>query len=199
MGILFVLSAPSGAGKTSLIKKVVSQDSSLELSVSYTTRDPRSNEVHGKDYYFVDDQEFESMRLKDEFLEYATVFENSYGTSKAVVSSLLAEKDVLLEIDWQGALQVKSYFDEVVWVFILPPSFRELADRLHNRRTNSESDLNLRLDQVVSDIEYAKQSDYVIVNEDLDCACGEFLSIVNSERLKSARQIKVIDDIIKSK
>ena len=197
MGILFVISAPSGAGKTSLLKHVVAKDNDASLSISYTTRTPRIGEVDGLDYNFVSYDVFLDMKNNGDFLESAEVFGNMYGTAKSYVDSQLLASDVLLELDWQGALSIKKIYPQAVWVFILPPSIEVLASRLSSRNTNTTSDINSRLAQAKLDMKYAYNADYVLVNRDFEQACSELLSVLHAERLRIARQKLAIDAIIK--
>ncbi len=196
MGTLFVASAPSGAGKTSLLKEVLVQDSLVNLSVSYTTRSPRDSEVDGVDYHFVSKEQFSAMIAAHDFLEHAVVFGNYYGTSKSKVEEQLAVGDVLLELDWQGALSIKRLFGESVWLFVLPPSISVLAERLAGRGTNTRDDIEARLMQAKSDMEYAHQADYVIINQDFSFACNDLLMILHAERLRSSRQKTIVCGII---
>lgn len=196
MGILFIVSAPSGAGKTSILKEVLAKVDNAELSISYTTRAARSVEVDGVDYHFLSKAAFSEMIDGNDLLEYAEVFGNCYGTSKAAIKSQLQHSDVFLEIDWQGAMAIKELHPEAVWVFILPPSMSELSKRLMARNTNAKSDIESRLAQAIDDMEYAKRSDYTIFNKDFDIACSELISIIKSERLRSTRQQQLICDII---
>jgi len=196
LGILFVISAPSGAGKTSILKSVLAADSGLELSISHTTRARRSGEVDGVDYNFVTKEHFQQMIKDQDFIEYAEVFGNYYGTAKSAVAEQLASKDLLLELDWQGALSIKALYPDAVWVFILPPTVAELEARLVARSTNSSADIALRLAQAKADMAYASQSDYIVVNTEFAVACSELLAIIQAERLRSSRQKHVIDGII---
>lgn len=196
MGILFVISAPSGAGKTSLLKQVVAKDNDASLSISYTTRAPRVGEVNGLDYNFVSYDEFLDMQKNGGFLESAEVFGNMYGTAKSYVDSQLAASDVLLELDWQGALNIKTIYPHAVWVFVLPPSIEVLASRLSSRNTNTKDDMDSRLAQAKLDMKYAYDADYVLVNRDFEQACSELLAVLHAERLRISRQKAAIDAII---
>lgn len=168
---LFVLAAPSGAGKTTLVKALVARNPELRFSISYTTRPKRHNEVDGADYLFIDRDEFNRLRQAGEMLEWAEVFDNLYATSRSQVEKLLAEDhNVLLEIDWQGARQVRRSMPECVSVFILPPSLRELERRLRDRRTDAPEVIERRLRDAVSDIGHWTEFDHVIINDDLDAA-----------------------------
>lgn len=178
---LFVIAAPSGAGKTTLVKALVERNPDLRFSVSYTTRKPRETERPGHDYFFVGKDEFERLRSQGEMLESAEVFDNFYGTSRSQVERLLDEgHDVLLEIDWQGARQVRQSMPECVSIFILPPSRDELERRLRGRRTDSEAVIARRLRDALGDMSHWDEFDYVIINDDLDSAIGELVAILGN-------------------
>jgi guanylate kinase len=178
-GSLFVIAAPSGAGKTSLVKAVVDRDPSLRVSVSHTTRKQRPSEAPGEHYHFVGVEEFKRLRDAGEFLEHAQVFDNFYGTGRAQVEALRsAGHDVILEIDWQGARQVRAAQPDCKTVFILPPSRRELEVRLRNRKTDSEEVIARRLRDSISDMSHYAEFDSVIVNEDFERAVGELLDVL---------------------
>ena len=179
---LFVLAAPSGAGKTTLVKRLVERRPDLRFSISYTTRRQRSTETHGVDYFFVDLDEFERLERSGELLESAQVFDNRYGTSRSQVKAHLdAGHDVILEIDWQGARQVRRSMPDSISVFILPPSRRELERRLRGRRTDSEQVIRRRLRDALSDMSHWDEFDYCIVNDDLDRAVTELEAILDGE------------------
>jgi guanylate kinase len=187
-GTLLVLSAPSGAGKTTLVKALLARDPSLRFSVSYTTRAPRPGETDGKDYCFVDRARFQQMMSQGEFLEHAEVFGNRYGTSRAQVESLRSNgHDVLLEIDWQGARQIRTNAPDCRTVFILPPSVGELERRLRSRATDSEEVIRRRLGQALDDIAHWAEFDFVVVNEVLVEAVEGLIAILrgNSAALAS--------------
>ncbi len=178
-GNLLVISAPSGAGKTTLVRRLMDRQPSLHFSISHTTREQRRGETHGHDYFFVDPDEFETIRAQGGFLEHAEVFGNHYGTSREQVEQLLANgRDVLLEIDWQGAQQVRQNLPECVSIFILPPSLDELEARLRGRSTDSEQVIRRRLGEAIGDISHWREFDYVIVNDDLDEAVEKLLAVV---------------------
>ncbi len=188
-GILLVLSAPSGAGKTTLVKALLARDPSLRFSISYTTRPPRPGETDGKDYCFVDRDRFRQMVAAAEFLEHAEVFGNFYGTSRAQVEDLLAGgHDVLLEIDWQGARQIRANAPDCRTVFIMPPSVTELERRLRTRATDSEDVIRRRLGQALDDMGHWAEFDFVVVNEVLQEAVDGLIDILQgkSSRLASS-------------
>ena len=185
-GRLIVLAAPSGAGKTTLVHKLLAREPELEFSISYTTRPKRETELEGEDYFFVSEQEFEAMRARDAFLEFAEVFDNWYGTSQEYIQSLLDRgRSVLLEIDWQGAAQVRSHRPDAVLVFIMPPSRDELERRLRGRRTDSDEVIHRRLHQALSDMAHWSEFDYVIINDDLGAAAAELADIVKNGRAEN--------------
>ncbi len=176
---LFVLAAPSGAGKTTLVHALTRNHPELRFSISYTTRPQRRNEANGVDYLFVDVDEFERLRAADALLESATVFDNYYGTSREQVDRHLADgHNVILEIDWQGARQVRESMPECRSVFILPPSRQELERRLRDRRTDSEEVINRRLRDALSDMSHWDEFDFVIINDDLDRAVADLEAII---------------------
>jgi len=181
-GKLFVISAPSGAGKTTLVKRIVAARPDLKFSISYTTRQARPGEKNSVDYFFLDRDEFERMRNDGAFLEHAEVFGNFYGTGRQQVSDLCAAgQDVLLEIDWQGARQVMANDPNCTSIFILPPSTGELEQRLRGRATDSEEVIQRRLGEAVADISHWTEFDHAVINEDLDLAATELLAILAGE------------------
>jgi guanylate kinase len=178
-GKLFVIAAPSGAGKTTLVKALVKRNPDLKFSVSYTTRQQRSTEQDGRDYFFVDREEFFRLRDDGELLESAEVFDNFYGTSRRQVEEhLRAGRHVIVEIDWQGARQLRASMPECATIFILPPSRRELERRLRDRRTDSDAVIERRLRDALSDMSHWDEFDYCVVNEDLDRAVLEVEAIL---------------------
>jgi len=178
-GSLFVIAAPSGAGKTSLVKALLDRDPSLRVSISHTTRKPRAHEVSGQHYYFIDKTEFERLVAAGEFLEHAQVFDNFYGTGRAQVEALRnAGHDVILEIDWQGAQQVRKAQPDCRSIFILPPSRAELEARLRNRKTDSEQVIERRLRDAVADMSHFSEFDRVVVNDDFETAVANLLVIL---------------------
>ncbi|ODU36549.1 MAG: guanylate kinase [Thiobacillus sp. SCN 63-374] len=190
-GVLYIVSAPSGAGKTSLVKALLKTDPAIRLSVSYTTRSPRPGETDGRDYHFVNRERFEIMLAAGEFLEHAEVYGNYYGTSKGSISrDLNAGHDVLLEIDWQGAEQVRQHFPQSASIFILPPSFNALRTRLAGRGQDSDEVIERRLAAAAHDVAHAEAFDYIIVNDDFDHALQDLVAITRSIRLEAARQLK---------
>jgi guanylate kinase len=175
---LFVIAAPSGAGKTTLVKAMVERNPDLKFSISYTTRKKRVTEIEGKDYFFVSEAEFEDLKNKGELLESALVFDNHYGTSRSQVEEHLNNGDhVILEIDWQGAQQVRQSKAECITIFILPPSREELERRLRDRKTDSDSVVERRLEDALGDMSHWQEFDYVIINDDLDLAVTELESV----------------------
>jgi guanylate kinase len=181
-GRLIVLAAPSGAGKTTLVHKLLEREARLKFSISYTTRPKREKEVHGEDYFFVSEGKFRAMRDHDAFLESAEVFDHWYGTSEAYVQSLIDDgRSVLLEIDWQGAQQVRERRPDAVCVFIMPPSRDELERRLRGRKTDAEEVIVRRLRDALSDMTHWNEFDYVVINDNLDKAADELAAIVSSE------------------
>lgn len=188
-GVLFVVSAPSGAGKTSLLKALVPTDPRLRVSVSHTTRTPRPGEQDGTHYHFVERGRFEAMAAAGEFLEHARVFDNLYGTSeRSVRERLVAGFDVVLEIDWQGARQVRARFPEAVSVFIVPPSVEALRERLSGRGQDSAEIIDRRMRDARSELSHFGEYDYLVVNDDFDQALADLRSIVGAERLRLPRQ-----------
>ncbi len=189
-GMLYIVSAPSGAGKTSLVKALLKADPAIRLSVSYTTRAPRAGETDGRDYHFVSRERFEVMLAEGEFLEHAEVYGNFYGTSKGSISrDLNAGHDLLLEIDWQGAEQVRQHFPQSTSIFILPPSFNALRTRLAGRGQDGDEVIERRLAAAAHDVAHAEAFDYIIVNDDFDHALLDLVAITRSVRLEAARQL----------
>ena len=188
-GVLFVVSAPSGAGKTSLLRALIPTDARLRLSVSHTTRGARPGEQDGTHYHFVDRVRFEAMVAAGEFLEHARVFDNLYGTAERSVRDVLgANFDVVLEIDWQGARQVRARFPEAVSVFIVPPSVEALRQRLSGRGQDSAEIIDRRMRDARSELSHFGEYDYLVVNDEFDEALADLRAIVGAERLRLARQ-----------
>ncbi len=187
-GSLFIVSAPSGAGKTTICKKILSTVDNLEASVSYTTRQPRSGEEDGIDYVFVSERKFRRMIERDEFVEWAEVHGNLYGTSRKRLERIISSgRDVLLDIDTQGAMKLRKTYANGVFIFILPPSMTELRSRLEKRMSNTPEDRERRLRRAGAEIREYKQYDYVIVNDLLKRSLGKFLAIIEAERQRSTR------------
>jgi len=186
---MFIVSAPSGAGKTSLVRRAVAEVADLAVSISHTTRQPRPGEVNGEHYHFTDRAGFEAMIDDDRFLEYAEVFGNFYGTSvDAAQRCLGAGQDVILEIDWQGAKQVRKKLDDVVSIFILPPSRATLIERLRGRGQDSEAVIERRTREAVTEMKQYHHSDYLIVNDEFELALAELKSVIVAHRVTKARQ-----------
>jgi guanylate kinase len=188
-GLLFIVAAPSGAGKTSMVRALLKNDPSIRLSISYTTRPPRPGEVDGKDYHFVSKDAFLDMAGRGEFLESAEVYGNHYGTSQPwIAGEIAAGRDLLLEIDWQGAAQVKRHFPDAVSIFILPPSLTALRNRLNNRGQDNQEVIEKRMAAACDDISHAGEFDYIIVNDDFDQALLDLTAVVKASRLVTSRQ-----------
>ncbi|MDO6824030.1 guanylate kinase [Marinobacter sp. 1_MG-2023] len=188
-GTLFVISAPSGAGKTSLVAEMLHADQKLGVSVSHTTRPMREGEKDGINYHFVNRDQFEAMIARGDFLEHADVFGNYYGTSQVWVRQMLAQgSDVILEIDWQGAGQVRRLVPECVSIFIVPPSSEVLRDRLVGRGTDASEVVELRLQEAREECRHVAEFDYLVVNDEFHHALGDLLAIVRSQRLKIVAQ-----------
>jgi guanylate kinase len=189
-GRLYVIAAPSGAGKTSLVKALMEREPRIQFSVSYTTREPRQNEIPGRDYHFVTPERFQSMVANGEFLEHAKVFDNSYGTAVHTVQEALTNgEQLLLEIDWQGARQVRARLPEALTIFILPPSRQALEQRLRGRSTDSDQVIQRRLQDAANDLGHWHEFDYVVVNDQFDQALNDLQAIVENRggHLKSDR------------
>ena len=198
-GMMIVLSSPSGAGKTSLSRKLLEKNKNLFLSISFTTRPPRPLEVNESDYFFVDEKKFIDMLNKDEFLEHAKVFDFYYGTpKKPVMNALKSGKDILFDIDWQGTQQLmNSVQDDLVKIFVLPPSAKELEKRLLKRNQDTDETVKNRMSKASDEISHYAEYDYIIINEDFDESLEKINSILIAEGLKRTRQNK-IQDVIKS-
>ena len=181
-GRLVVISAPSGAGKTSLVRALLERDRNSRFSTSFTTRQPRPGEQDGRDYFFVSEAEFETMVARGEFLEHAKVFDNLYGTQRAQVEALMDQgRDVLLEIDWQGARQIRASMPDCMAIFILPPSAAELERRLRGRSTDSDETIRRRLRDARDDMSHWDEFDYAVINEDFATAAAELAGILAGE------------------
>jgi guanylate kinase len=188
-GNLFVVAAPSGAGKSSLVKALMELDSHIHPSVSHTTRGPRGQEKHGREYYFVSDAEFDALIAQNAFFEWAHVHGKRYGTSRMAIESKLASgEDVILEIDFQGAYQIKKLFAEAVLIFILPPSLDELRARIERRGEDTSDSIDLRMQNARDEIKQASNFDFVIINEIFERALFDLKAIVHAQRLKFIAQ-----------
>lgn len=188
-GNLFVVAAPSGAGKSSLVKALMEVDAHVQPSVSHTTRAPRGQEKHGREYFFASDAEFDAMVLGGAFLEWAQVHGRRYGTSRKMIEDRISQgADVVLEIDYQGAIQVKRIFANAVLVFILPPSWEELRARLERRGEDSPENIEMRLHNAAQEMAQVHQFDFVIINEAFDRALFDLKAIVHAQRLKFSAQ-----------
>ena len=195
-GKLIVISAPSGTGKTTVVKKLLQQSTNLEASVSFTTRKMRENEKEGLDYFFVSEKTFANMIQNNDFLEHATVFGNFYGTEKKSVSENLNEGvNVILEIDWQGALQIKSSMPSCVMIFLIPPSKEVLLSRLKNRGTDSDQEIAYRFNQAVLDLEQSDKFDHVLVNDQLERVVTEIALCIEGKANKINQSKKVAESL----
>jgi len=196
-GKLFILSAPSGTGKTSLTKSLLRKNINLWLSISYTSRLMRPSEVEGHDYFFVERKIFEQMLGNEEFIESAEIYGNLYGTSQNWINEAInSGKDILLEIDGQGARQVRKIFSDVVSIFILPPSLEVLEDRLKNRNQDSKEVIAKRMAAAKEEISHVSEYDYVIINDNIDIALRDLVSVVQSERLRASAQLARYHDLV---
>lgn len=188
-GNLFVIAAPSGAGKSSLVKALLELDSHVQLSVSHTTRAPRGQEKHGREYFFASEPEFDAMVQADAFVEWAHVHNHRYGTSKKAIEDRMAQgADVILEIDFQGAIQIKRMFSNAISIFILPPSWDELRARLERRGEDSPEVIELRLKNAAVEVAQVQKFDFVIINELFERALFDLKAVVHSQRLKFSAQ-----------
>ena len=198
-GNLYVVAAPSGAGKSSLVKALMELDAGVEHSVSHTTRAPRGQEFHGREYFFVNDEDFDNMIKANAFLEWAHVHGNRYGTSRATIEERIAKGlDVILEIDFQGAIQIKKIFKNAVLIFILPPSWDELKSRLQRRGEDSPDVIEVRLENAAQEMAQAHEFDFVIINQLFDKAVFDLKAIVHAQRLKYASQRRSRADIFQA-
>ena len=194
-GLMLALSSPSGAGKTSICKNIISSDDNLEISISFTTRDKRPKEVEGLDYFFISEEKFNKMNEKNELLEYAKVFGNYYGTPKENVINLLNNgTDVLFDIDWQGVNQLSQLMkNDLVRIFIMPPGIKELEKRLLIRGEDSNDTIKKRMNESINELSHWNEYDYVVINKNLEQATDDVRSIRRAERLKRKRRIGLLD------
>ena len=198
-GNLFVVAAPSGAGKSSLVKALMELDAGVQPSVSHTTRAPRGQEFDGREYFFIDDAQFDAMVADNAFLEWAHVHGNRYGTSKSTIEERISQGlDVVLEIDFQGAVQIKRLFANAVLVFILPPSWEELRSRLLRRGEDTAEVIEIRLANAATEMAQAHEFDFVIINQLFDKALFDLKAIVHAQRLKYASQRRIRSDIFQA-
>lgn len=198
-GNLYVVAAPSGTGKSSLVKALLEVDSRMELSVSHTTRAPRGQEVHGREYYFVSNEEFDRMVAANAFVEWANVHSNRYGTSrKAIEDKIAAGADIVLEIDYQGAIQIKEQFANAVLIFILPPSWEELRSRLMRRAEDADDVIELRLRNAAEEVAHVDKFDFVIINEMFERALFDLKAIAHAQRLKVVAQRRARADTFRA-
>jgi guanylate kinase len=198
-GNLFIVAAPSGAGKTSLVKELLAADEGIQLSISYTTRPPRPGEINGLHYHFVSRENFGQMLERGDFLESAEVYGNFYGTSQPwIEASRKTGKDILLEIDWQGAAQVRRLIPEAIGIFVLPPSLEALRQRLTGRGQDAEEVIRRRIAAAREDISHVGEFDYVIINDDFNTALQDLLAVVRAQRLKTGVQLERHGDLIAS-
>ena len=187
-GLIIVISAPSGAGKTSLCKRLLQTSPLFYYSVSFTTRPPRKNEIEGVDYYFVSREEFQKMIERGEFVEWAEVHGHMYGTSaKLIDEAIKAKKEVVLEVDVKGGTEIKRRYPDSVLIFLLPPSWEELEKRLRNRMTESDKEIKQRLVRAKKEVEYAPYYDYLVINDDINKALEKLLAIIEAERCRMKR------------
>ena len=198
MANLFIIAAPSGCGKTSLVKALIEKVDNLCVSVSHTTRAARPGEDHGKNYFFVSKEAFNEISNSDGFIESAQVFDNYYGSAKQTVKDLLEQgQDVILEIDWQGAQQVKQSFTDAIGIFILPPSISALEERLTDRGQDDQSIIDRRMQDAVSEMQHFDEFDYLVINDDFNIALNDLTHIIYTQRLSLAQQTQQHQDLLK--
>ncbi len=198
MANLFIVSAPSGCGKTSLVKALLEKTTDVSVSISHTTRPARPGEIEGENYFFVAVDEFEKIDQENGFIESAQVFDNYYGSSKQSVKNLLGSgSDVILEIDWQGARAVKKNFHHAISIFILPPSQAALRERLTARGQDKQSIINKRMSDAVSEMQHFAEFDYLVINDNFDVALNDLLTIIYSQRLVLAQQLNKHQTLLK--
>ncbi|MDC9715262.1 MAG: guanylate kinase [Gammaproteobacteria bacterium] len=199
MANLFIIAAPSGCGKTSLVKALIKKTDNLCVSVSHTTRTARSGEEHGKNYFFVSKDEFNQIKNNDGFIESAQVFDNHYGSAKQTVKDLLAkDQDVILEIDWQGARQVEKSFPNIISIFIIPPSVDALRERLTDRGQDDALIIERRMQDAVSEMQHYDEFDYLVINDSFDVALNDLSAIVHSQRLNIGQQSNKHQNLLKT-
>ncbi len=198
-GLKLILSGPSGSGKGTIVKELIKDDQFI-VSISATTRKPREGEEHGTHYFFKSKEDFEEMIAQKALLEYACFCDNYYGTPKAFIDQAVEEgKDVILEIEVQGALQVKKVYPDAIFIFIMPPTFEELKSRLIGRGTETEEVINQRLQRAIQELELYKEYDYIVVNDDLDVAVQEVIAIAQAEKARSHRYKNYIEEMLSHK
>lgn len=196
-GTLFIFAAPSGAGKTSLVKAISEQIDNADVSISHTTRQPRRDEKDGVAYHFIDETEFKNLINQNQFLEYAKVFDHYYGTSRNWVEQQLAlNRNIILEIDWQGAQQVKSQLRHSVSIFILPPNYHTLRDRLVGRQNDDQETIERRMSAAREEMSHYKEFDYIVINDDFEQAVAELKAIITATNLGRCRQSEFYDNFI---
>ena len=196
-GLLFIISAPSGAGKTTLVRRLLDSLTGITVSVSHTTRPQRQGETDGVDYFFIDEERFQGMVEDGRFLEHATVFDYNYGTARETVEQQLGSGcDVILEIDWQGARQVRACMPDTINIFIAPPSYEALVERLHSRSREDDATIARRLEEAVDEMSHYQEYDYVIVNEDLERAHAELVTVAKAARLRVECRRPALDAFI---
>ncbi|HLB41567.1 MAG TPA: guanylate kinase [Gammaproteobacteria bacterium] len=198
-GNLYVIAAPSGTGKTTLVTALAESSTKITVSISHTTRPKRPNEMHGINYYFIDTNEFEKMIGEHQFLEHAVIFDHYYGTSKLMVEETLAQGiDVILEIDWQGHQQIKQLFPHAIGIFILPPSMTDLRERLTKRNQDNPDIIQKRLTDVKEAISHINEFEYVVINDDFAIALQDLNTVIKAEHLRLSRQSQKFADLIKN-
>ena len=196
-GTLFIIAAPSGAGKTSLVKALSKKTNNLSISISHTTRQPREDEREGEDYFFIEEKKFIDLVKENYFLEYAKVFDNYYGTSRSLVESEIeAGRNVILEIDWQGAKQVKSVGLEIISIFILPPNYQALRERLLNRKKDNIQTIERRMSAALEEISHYKEFDFIVINDDFEQTLTKLNEIIVSPSTNLHRQSNFYDNFV---